>query len=184
MTHTKTVLQALAHIPGATHHSISAVTGQTPKAVQRAIELLKGNGRVVWLKLGRINYYFDSQEQLDSHGDEVTARHDRWIDEIKRKAAAESKIRSAARWLKKKPLLAAQRKPPKPITLIQPKPVNKEKAARIKFGAQVAITPVGIKVQKCPGFTGAHRYEADPNCYGMGLREEWQKLRGAQHDRA
>lgn len=37
----------------------------------------------------------------------------------------------------------------------------------------------GIKVQKCPGFTGKHRFEADPNCYGAGLMAEWQQLRSA-----
>ena len=178
MTHPKTVLQTLALIPGATYIAIAEASGLKPKAVQRALDLLKTSGRVVCAKLGRNNYYFVDQSAHDAGVDELRNRYDRELEEAKRITAAKEKKRQLARYHDVK-VLTGKPRGPKPITLLQPKPMNKEKAARLKFGAQVAITPAGIKVQKCPGFTGKHRYEADPNCYGAGLMEEWKQLRSA-----
>ena len=178
MTHPKTVLQTLALIPGATYIAIAEASGLKPKAVRRALDALKTQNRVLYAKLGRNNYYFVDQVAYDAGVDELRNRYDREQAEAKRITAGKDAARAIARYHGTK-TLSGKPRGPKPITLIQPKPMNKEKAARIKFGAQVAITPAGVKVQKCPGFTGKHRYEADPNCYGAGLMEEWKQLRSA-----
>lgn len=178
MTHTQTVLQALSLLPGATFSAIAEATGQKPKAVCRALELLKTSGRVVYAKLGRNNFYFADQAAHDAMIGELRSRYDRAQAEAKRITKGKDKARQLARYHDTKTLTGKPRGP-KPITLIQPKPMNKEKAARLKFSAQVANIPAGIKVQKCPGFTGKHRYEADPNCYGAGFQAEWKQLRSA-----
>jgi hypothetical protein len=68
-------------------------------------------------------------------------------------------------------------KAPAPITLLQPKPVNREKAARERWAEQVAIRPDGVKVTQCPGFTGASRFAPAPDSHGAGFKAEWDQLR-------
>lgn len=70
-------------------------------------------------------------------------------------------------------------KSPQPIKLLQPKPVNRERAAREAWAAQEAIRPDGVKFTKCPGYTGESRFAPAPDCHGLGLTAEWKQLRRA-----
>lgn len=187
MTNTKTVLQVIAKMSGADHHAISAATGMCVKTTQRALETLRASKKVMVARFGRTNYYFSDQAQHDAGIAEVTARYARARVEAKRITAEKDAARALAKYHGTKTLSGElpgpkASKPPtssKPIKLSQPKPMNKEKAARIKWAAQVAHTPAGVRVQQCPGFTGKHRYEAEPNSYGMGLMVDWEQKRRA-----
>lgn len=100
-------------------------------------------------------HYFDTQERADAYY-----------------AANPPKGRNPKKRSKTKPKPKA-----KPITLLQPKPVNKEKAARLAWAAQEAIKPAGLKFTKCPGFTGESRFAPAPDSHGAGFTAEWKQLR-------
>jgi hypothetical protein len=106
---------------------------------------------------------------------EIEQRHAIARAEAKRDTAAKNAARRLASYHATKVLIgrAHLRK------VTQPKAMNKDKSARQAFARQEAHQPAGVKVQQCPGFSGKHRFEADPKSYGAGFVAEWRQLRSA-----
>lgn len=187
----RAIIQA-APIGGITSAEIEDATGLTVMKVQHALMKLLQQKRIVGERLG-ISRRFFADEAAREAGKPV-------LDEIRAVAKAEKDKRCAiyqkeyqekhrarkhaldlARYRAKQALRKAlpprPKKAPKPITLLQPKPVNREKAARQAWAAQEAIRPDGVKITQCPGYTGESRFAPAPDAVGMGLRAEWERLR-------